>query len=110
MEIIKFQVQGSAKEPYEVEFIKMDDKLSTSCTCAAGKKGTYCKHRLNIMNGLTIGAVSQNKGDIEKIRTWLSGTDIEKALIDVTSKEREFEKAKQSLVEAKKKLTRSMRD
>jgi hypothetical protein len=62
------------------------------------------------MNGLTIGVVSQNKSDTEKIKAWFSGTDVEMALIDVTEKEEKFEKAKQSLAVAKKKLAKAMQD
>jgi len=62
------------------------------------------------MNGLAIGVVSQNKSDTEKIKTWLSGTKIEMALIDVADKEEKLERAKQSLAVAKKQLAKAMRD
>jgi hypothetical protein len=110
MEIIKFLVQGSAKEPYEVEFMKKDNNLTASCTCPAGENGIYCKHRFNIMKGLDIGIVSQNKSDAAKIKTWIAGTDVEMALIDVNEKEKISERAKRELSEAKKRLSKAMRD
>lgn len=110
MDKIKFLVQGSAEEPYEVEFMKKDNSLSASCSCPAGENGIYCKHRFNIMRGLDIGIVSQNKSDAEKIETWLVGTDVEMALIDVAEKEKISERAKQELSAAKKKLAKAMRD
>jgi hypothetical protein len=110
MEKIKFLVQGSAKEPYEIEFMKSGSNLTASCTCPAGTNGIYCKHRFNIMRGLEIGIVSQNKSDAEKIKTWLAGTAVERALIDVNEKEEHFAQAKQELTVARKKLAKAMRD
>jgi uncharacterized Zn finger protein len=110
MEQMKFLVQGSAPEPYEVKFIKEGNNLSALCTCPAGVNGLYCKHRFNIMMGLDIGIVSQNKDDAKRIKTWLAGTDVEKALCDVAEKEEILERAKQSLSQAKKKLAQSLRD
>jgi hypothetical protein len=110
MERIIFLVQGSAKEPYEVEFKKENNNLSAFCNCPAGVNRLYCKHRLNIMMGLDIGIVSQNKGDARRIKTWLVGTDVEKALNDVAEKEEIFERVKQELSVAKKRLAITLRD
>ena len=51
-ESIRFLVQGSSAEPYEVTFVKRGENLSASCTCPDGQNRLSCKHRLNILEGL----------------------------------------------------------
>lgn len=105
-----FLVQGSAAEPYKVTFIKKNDNLSSRCTCPAGEKGIYCKHRFNIMYGIADAVVSPNKDDVILIKSWLSGTEVEAALNEVLEKEKLLDMASQALSLAKKKLAKAMRD
>lgn len=107
---IIFFVQGSALEPYKVTFKKNGDNLSAYCTCPAGMNGQYCKHRFRILEGSTDGIVSNNSDDVTIVKSWLSGSDVETALLEVTEIEKAFLKAKKDLSIAKKKLARSMRD
>ncbi len=53
MKIFEFLVQGSAKEPYKVNFIKQQghDNYAAVCNCKAGAMGQVCKHRMNIFLG-----------------------------------------------------------
>ena len=44
--LIRFLIQGSQVEPYEVIFSKVGDNLTASCNCPAGEKGYHCKHRI----------------------------------------------------------------
>ncbi len=110
MEDICFLVQGSAEEPYKVTFKKNGSNLSAYCTCPAGENGKYCKHRFRILDGCNEGIVSANKDEVMIIRSWLRGTDVEAALMEVAEKERIFEKVKKDLSIAKKKLVRVMLD
>lgn len=110
MEDICFLVQGSAEEPYKVTFKKNGSNLSAYCTCPAGENGQYCKHRFRILAGSDEGIVSGNKDEVMIVKSWLPGTDVETALIEVAEKERVLEKAKKYLSTAKKKLARIMTD
>jgi hypothetical protein len=110
MEEIRFTVQGSAEEPYMVTFHKKGNNLSAYCTCPAGENGQYCKHRLRILGGCNDGIVSDNKEEVVIVKSWLAGTDVEAALLEVTEKERIFEKVRKDLSIAKKKLSRVMLD
>lgn len=110
MEEICFLVQGSAKEPYKVTFKKSDSNLSAYCTCPAGENGQFCKHRFRILDGCGDGIVSNNKDEVMIVKSWLTGTDVEAALNEVAEKERVFEKIKQDLSAAKKRVTRLMKD
>ena len=110
MDEIYFLVQGSASEPYKVTFQKKGNNLSAYCTCPAGENGQCCKHRFRIFDGSNEGIVSDNKDEVMIVKSWLSGTDVETALIEVAEKERVFEKVKKDLSAAKKKLARIMKD
>lgn len=110
MEEICFLVQGSAEEPYKVTFHKKGNNLSAYCTCPAGLNGQYCKHRFRILEGSAEGVVSGNLADIMIVKSWLPGTDVEAALMEVAEKEKALEKASKALSIAKKSLARSMRD
>lgn len=107
---IYFLVQGSAEEPYKVTFKKNGSNLSAYCTCPAGENGQYCKHRFRILDGCGDGIVNSNKDEVMIVKSWLRGTDVDAALNEVTEKERVFEKVKQDLSAAKKKLARIMKD
>ena len=110
MELI-FMVKGSAEDPYEVKFLKRSEtNLSAYCTCPAGKKGQYCKHRFNILKGIKKGIVSDNLDDVETVASWLPGSDIEKAMAYVAESEKRLTAAKKKLSEAKKLVARAMRD
>lgn len=111
MSEIRFQVQGSSPEPYEVRFVMRDrNNLSAYCTCAAGQNGQYCKHRFRILSGETEGIVSDNPNQVLVVASWLPGTDIEARIKECITAEQELEQAKQKASEAKRALTRSMRD
>lgn len=110
MSEINFLVQGSAADPYEITFIKDGDNLTALCTCPAGINGKHCKHRFGILDGSTKGIVSDNLNDVKTVGIWLSGTDIEEAVVELRKAERLFEAAKKDLSAAKKKVARVMRD
>lgn len=110
MKELIFFVQGSAKEPYKVTFQKNGVNLSAYCTCPAGDKGQYCKHRFNILGRISDGIVSGNSLEVEIAASWLPGTDVEAAINNVIDAEEQFEMAKRKLTEAKKLLARSFRD
>lgn len=84
--------------------------MSAYCTCAAGDNGQYCKHRFNILGGITEGVVSGNIQDVKIVESWLPGTDVENALNEVMDAEEQFNKAKQKLSSAKKRLAGAFRD
>jgi SWIM zinc finger len=115
MQEISFKVQGSASEPYGVIFVKRSDtNLSAYCSCPAGENGQYCKHRFNILDGTIKGIVSDNLEDVKVVQSWLSGTDVENALIKMheleAEAEAEAERIKKELFAAKKAVAKAMRD
>lgn len=108
MKTLTFKVQGSEPEPYTTTFKRNGTNLTAHCTCRAGEVGQYCKHRLNIVQGITKGIVSGNEADVSTVVSWLSGTDVEKALQQVREAEKRFEQAKKELDGFKKELARAL--
>jgi hypothetical protein len=109
MEVITFQVQGSAPEPYTTTFSREGNNLTALCTCRAGQVGQYCKHRLNILQGITKAIVSGNERDVQMVGALLKGSDVENVLLDLREAEKRFDEAKKELDYHKKRLARSLR-
>lgn len=110
MKQIEFNVQGSSPEPYNVIFRKDGNNLTALCNCPAGMNRLYCKHRFNILKGITDGVVSKNIEQINIVESWLPGTDINDALQEIKIAEKNFDEAKKNLSKLKKKLARVMHD
>lgn len=68
----------------------------------------YCKHRIRILRGLVEAIVSDNTDDVRTAAAWLTDTDVESALREVTLLEQEFERIKQALSVAKKNLAKCL--
>ena len=108
---VTFQVQGSALDPYEVTFRKRSESnLSAHCTCPAGRRGQYCKHRFQILAGNTTHIVSNNVVDVEVVRSWLPGTDIEDAINRMKMLQEQADRVNAALKAAKKKIAQAMKD
>jgi uncharacterized Zn finger protein len=106
-----FLVQGSSPEPYKVVFTRRSNiNLSAYCSCPAGENGLYCKHRLEILAGNTRAVLNPNSDDITTVRSWLIGSDVEKALLKVNELEEEAARIKKALTLAKADLDKAMRD
>lgn len=108
MEELVFHVMGSAKEPYELIFIKDGDSLTAICSCPAGAHGNFCKHRIGILDGKPRGIVSDNAHKASMVVEWLAGTDVEAALTELREIEKDAEAPKSKIAAAKKNLARAM--
>ncbi len=108
MEELIFSVKGSSPEPYEVTFIKDGSSLTALCTCPAGQFGSYCKHRIAILDGKSDLISSDNADQAPTVTEWLVGTDVEAALSELRAAEKTTECAKEDLAALKKKLARAM--
>lgn len=108
MEELVFMVKGSSPEPYKVTFTKNKNNINAFCTCLAGENGQYCKHRFAIMAGDGKAVVSSNKDKVVIVKSWLPGSDLEEALMELAEAEHEHEKAKKRLTAAKKNVARAL--
>ena len=109
---ITFLVQGSEPEPYQVQFWKKGKNLTARCTCRAGQFGQYCRHRVDILSGniKKLKIASKNPEDIETVRAWLPGTDVETAINQVREAQKVVDEATIKLKGYKKKLARVLMD
>jgi hypothetical protein len=109
MERLRFFVQGSEPEPYEVTFRRQDSlQLIALCTCQAGQNGTYCKHRFNLLDGVLTGIVSGNESDLGILASWLPGSNLSGCLADLAEAERLRQVADGMVKKAKKRLADTM--
>lgn len=106
---IRFAVQGSAAEPYDVLFVNRGDGIvSAYCTCQAGENGMICKHRMGIIRDPLPVILSGSGQDVATVRDWIKGSDIEDALNRLDQSERELDAAKGKVSKAKKALAAAM--
>ena len=108
MDELTFRVKGSAKEPYEIIFIKDGDSLTAICNCPAGAHGNFCKHRIGILDGKAAGITSDNAERVSTVVGWLAGTDVEAALLELRRLQEQPDTTKAQLAAARKTLARAM--
>jgi uncharacterized Zn finger protein len=106
--IYSFQIQGSADDPYDVSFERTGNNLRAACTCSAGKNGTHCKHRINLLNGVVDGLVSENLMEVNALKELLTGSDVEAAMAILSNAEEKLASVKREVSKAKKQLAASM--
>lgn len=109
---LTFFVQGSAPEPYTVVFERDADRLTGTCTCAAGEVGQYCKHRIRLLYGEATDLVGGD--DASRMKAMVTGSRLADVLRFVESEEAAVEAAKKiltkRLTDAKHALARIMRE
>lgn len=106
---VKFLIQGSAPDPYEVKFyLKSSSVIIATCTCPAGQNGTYCKHRINLLQGNLSGLVSGNEDQASVVISWLSGTHLASCLKEIAHAEKQLASAKAEVSRSKKNLASAM--
>jgi uncharacterized Zn finger protein len=107
MKII-FKVQGSKPDPYIVTFEKKENQVLADCTCDAGNMGTHCKHRINILKGISENIVSDNLNDMSSLKGILKNTKLENALNAFENAEIRLEDAKRERKKAADLLSKTM--
>lgn len=108
MKRIVFTVLGSSGSHYETTFEKAGTNVRAFCTCEAGKKGIYCKHRFSLMNGEFDKIISPNKDDLQILANMLHGTELERCYVAFLQAEKEHQATKRRLDAIKKALSQAM--
>lgn len=106
MNTIKFLVNGSTGNEYEVTFYKTDKSLAATCTCPAAEKGTYCKHRFEILKGETSRLKTTNKGDVVIVLNWYKKSPLEEKVNLIRQLEDEQQALSSQISKEKKELAR----
>ena len=104
----RFEVQGSAPEPYIVVIERNGDNLRATYDCAAGIIGQYCKHRFSLFSGSNDGVVGGDRDRIRDLPALLIGTDVERAIQLLSVAVVAEAKAKNEVKLAKQAVARAM--
>jgi uncharacterized Zn finger protein len=103
-----FFIQGSAAEPYELEFEKIGSNLRASCNCPAGAMHQFCKHILHVLRDAPEVTPSTNNHTAADVRQWLVGSTLEKALEALKYSEAALATAKANTSQAKRNASAAM--
>ena len=110
MKQISYQVQGSAKEPYNITISIDNSKIKCLCDCPAGTFGSHCKHWMSVFEGKKQEYIKLNEQQIEEIQSWLPGSDLEEIFnefVKVNKQQKEIAAKKKKLF---KQLKLAMKD
>lgn len=69
----------------------------------------HCKHRINILRGLTDAIISNNSEEVETIQVWMTATPIDKAMQSLAAVEKQYTSIKRALSKAKKDISKAFR-
>ena len=106
---IQFEVLGSTGKKYKVEFKKAENTVHAYCNCEAGSKGSYCKHRLEIMGGGHDNIVGGDINDIRLLHEILRDTPLELAYRRLIKAEERHSETRLEVEKARKLLSQAMR-
>jgi uncharacterized Zn finger protein len=108
-ESLEVEVAGSTGNTYEVRFWREGERLHTSCSCEAGRKGMHCKHRLSLMEGAVDGLLTGDGAFVRsEIAEMLKGSDVAVVLAELIAAEKDLQSAQRTHRDVKKKLDRVM--
>lgn len=105
---IEFEVEGSTGKIYRVKFEKAENTVHAFCDCDAGLKGSYCKHRLEIMDGQYNKIISENLSDLKILKEILSDSELERAYQNLMFAEKRHLETKKDVEKMRKLLSRAM--
>ena len=106
---LNFTVRGDSGSKYQVTFIKEGNLLVGFCTCPAGEKGTYCKHRIRLLAGEISQLVSKNENDVHKLCELKTGTQLENILNTLFEREAQLDRLKKDIKAVKGELQKFMK-
>lgn len=104
----RFEVQGSASEPYVVIIEREGNNLTATCDCPAGSKRQHCKHRFRLLAGSAEGVIGGDISSIPSLPQLLDGTDVETALRRLQLAEKAEAEAKAEVQKAKAAVASAM--
>lgn len=109
--MLKFDISSSdGTGTYTVTIEGQPGSVKMFCTCAAGEKGTSCKHRVNLLDGDYSAIQSNNADELKVLSSWMAGSNLDRSLTVLESAEKELEKAKRQVSAAKKQVGLAMRN
>lgn len=112
-EALKFSVVGEDDQVYEVSIERdMNDtgNLQATCSCGSAQNGGFCHHRFEVLEGDTANLVAESLDDLQTLRGWIKGSDIEVAMQNLSKAKTELILAHEKLDKCRKALVQRMLD
>ncbi|WP_425408569.1 SWIM zinc finger family protein [Hyphococcus sp.] len=112
-ETLKFAIVGEDDAVYEVAVERDTDdtgNLQASCSCGKAQEGEYCLHRFEVLEGETANLVSESLDDLQTLRGWIKGSDIEVAMQNLSKAKTELLLAHEKLDKCRRALVGRMLD
>lgn len=110
---LRFSVMGQDDNIYDVS-IERDandlGNLQAFCSCGEAQEGDFCTHRFEIIEGATANIVSENLDDVQALREWIKGSDIEVAMTELSKAKTELMLAHEKVAKCRRLLVRRMLD
>lgn len=102
---------SSGDSYYEVKFHHEDGKLQVFCSCAAGEKGRFCKHKWQLLSGNSAMLHRpEQEEDLQQVVAWVENSDFKHLYDMVNELELEVEVLKKQIKSEKKNVERRMRE
>ncbi|MHA7871905.1 MAG: hypothetical protein ACX939_06105 [Hyphococcus sp.] len=112
-ETLQFSVMGENDDIYEVAIeraLENTANLTALCSCGDAQHGNFCSHRYEIFEGDISNLVSDNLKDVQTLRDWIKGSDIEAAMQELSKAKTELKMAREKVAHCRKILARRMMD
>lgn len=110
---LKFTVFGANGNEHEVTIIKdinNPTNLSAHCSCGESLPTDFCEHRFTILEGDESVLASTNRGDFDRLQSWVQGSDIETAMNELSKAKMDLRLVKDRVADCKKNLAKQMLD
>ncbi|MFZ1430592.1 MAG: SWIM zinc finger family protein [Geminicoccaceae bacterium] len=98
---LRFAIEGSQGDEYEVLAWRDGAELLITCTCQAAVNRRLCRHRVMLLNGVVDDLLGDNEDDVRLLKDLLRGTTMEAALQRFAAAERKLEVEKRAFDRAK---------
>ncbi|MEM8772745.1 MAG: hypothetical protein AAGD92_13950 [Pseudomonadota bacterium] len=110
---LKFCVMGENDEIYDVSITRHAENsanLTALCNCDKDRAGDFCSHRFEILEGDTSNLVSKNLDDMQILRGWIRGSDVEAAMNDLSRAKSDLKIARERYAYCRNVLAKRMMD
>ncbi len=86
------------RDVYEIVVTRNGRTVSISCSCPESQEGAICWHRVSVLLGDGKHLVGQRSDQLDTLKRWIAGTDLNSALKAFVAAQRQAETARQLLV------------
>ena len=108
---ITILVKSSGGDPYSVDFVFKNDRLTVFCNCKAGIFGQICKHKLSLLSNDTSMLFEPDQaGKLSRAMELIEKTQYPQLVDELRAKERDSERAKREVKKAKVLLAKVMKE